>query len=116
MEHTCKATFAAVVTAGILFTLTAVPSLTAQFVSKRSVDVTVTDPHGRTVAGLAKDHFAVTEGGVQRTITAFSQLRAEDPKVVVHYLLEFESSAAGASVQVVFNQPPGLPHLTVTWK
>jgi hypothetical protein len=116
MKRTCKATFAVVVTAGILITLAAVPSSTAQSVSKRSVDVTVTDPYGRTVAGLEKDHFAVTEGGVQRMITAFSQIREEDPKVGVHYLLEFESSAASASVQVVFNQPPGLPHLTVAWK
>ena len=103
-------------TVSILCTLAGVSSLIAQVVSKRSVDVTVTDPYGRTVAGLEKDHFAVTEGGVRRMITAFSQLRDEDPKVVVHYRLEFDSSASGASVEVVFTAPPGLPHLTVTWK
>jgi hypothetical protein len=65
MKCTWKAPFVTAITGGIL---------------NRSVDVTLTDPFGRTVAGLEKSQFAVFEGGVQRTITAFTQRRDEDPK------------------------------------
>jgi hypothetical protein len=115
MHATWKATFAAAVTVGVLSTFGAL-SLVAQAPAKRSVDVTVTDPYGRTVAGLNKDYFAVSENGAQRTITAFSELRDETPRTVVHYRLEFESPAGGTPVEVVFHQPPELPHLTITWK
>jgi hypothetical protein len=115
MKCSWKATCAAIA-GGMLLTLMAVAVLTAQVVSKRSVDVTVTDPYGRTVAGLEKDHFTVTEGGVQRMITAFSQVRDEDPKPAVHYRLEFDSSGPDARLEVVLNPPRGLPPLTVTWK
>src|SRR3954447_12774267 len=108
MLRTCKATFTAIVIAGGLF------PLTAQVAPKRSVDVTVTEPNGRTVTGLEKDQFAITEGGVQRTITAFSQTRDEKPKVVVHYRLEFESTGAG-DVRVVLKRPSGMPNLDVKW-
>lgn len=76
----------------------------------------VTDPYDRTVAGLERAHFTVTEGGAQRTITAFSQISDERPKQLVHYRLEFESSTPGAKVEGVFNQPRDLPPLAVTWK
>ena len=116
MKQTQKATLAASITCGILLAVTAVSVLTAQVVSKSSVDVTVTDPYGRSVAGLEKGQFAVTEGGVQRKITAFSELRGQEPRDVVHYKLEFESAGEGAKVGVVLDPPRGLPPLTVTWK
>ena len=47
-------------------------NLTAQAPFKRYVDVTVTDPKGRTVTGLDEKHFTVVEAGVQRVITEFS--------------------------------------------
>jgi hypothetical protein len=116
MKQTRKALLAASITCIILLAVTAVSLLTAQVVSKSSVDVTVTEPHGRTVAGLEKGQFAVTEGGVQRTITAFTELWEQKPKDVVHYKVEFESAGEGAKVGVVLNPPSGLPALTVTWK
>jgi hypothetical protein len=116
MKRTCKATFAAAITGGIFFVVTAVSDLTAQVVPKPSVDVTVTDPRGRTVAGLERGNFTVAEAGVPRPIIAFSEVRDENPKEVVHYKLEFESAGQGAKVEVVFNQPRRLPPLTVTWK
>src|SRR5579863_864884 len=114
--RTRKATFTAAITGAILFAVIAVTVLTAQVASKPSVDVTVTDPHGRTVAGLERDHFTVIEGGLQRTITAFSELRGENGKDAVRYKLDFESAGQGAKVEVVLNPPRGLPPLTVTWK
>jgi hypothetical protein len=116
MQRTCKATFAAAIRGGILFVVTALSVLTAQVVLKPSVDVTVTDPHGRTVGGLERDNFTVTEAGDPRSITAFSEVRDESPKDGVHYKLEFESAGRGAKVEVVLNVPRGLPPLTVTWK
>jgi len=109
MLRTCKAIFAAIVIAGALFTLT------AQVATKRTVDVTVTEPNGRTVTGLEKDQFAITEGGDERTITAFSQIRDENPKVGVHYRLEFESTGARAEVRVALKRPSGMPYLDVKW-
>ena len=44
----------------------------AQVSSKRYVDVTVTDPHGRLVTGLEQERFEIIENGVQRAVTAFS--------------------------------------------
>jgi hypothetical protein len=114
MKQTRKTTFAAA--CGLLLVVTLVSSLTAQAVSKSSVDVTVTDARGRFVSGLEKSHFAVSEGGVQRSITAFTELRDDDQKQPVHYKLEFESPNGTPKVDVMFNPPPGLPPLTVTWK
>lgn len=48
-------------------------NLTAQAPSKRYVDVTVTEPKGRTVTGLDEKNFTVVEAGVQRAITEFSE-------------------------------------------
>lgn len=110
-----KRTFAFWLTCSILLAA-AVSALTAQVTSKTSVDVTVTDPYGRSVAGLESHQFVVTEGGVQRQITAFSELREQDPKMVVHYKLEFESSQEGAPIQVVLTPQRGLPPLTIRWK
>jgi arginine repressor len=76
----------------------------------------VTDTQGRSVTGLNKSHFTVTEAGVARTITTFIELRDRDQKAVVHYQLEFESAREGAKVSVVLNAPRGLPPLTLTWK
>ena len=45
--------------------------LSAQVTSKRYVDVTVTDPRGRLVTGLDREHFEVVENGVRRTISGF---------------------------------------------
>jgi hypothetical protein len=111
-----KAAFAAVIAGCIIFALTMASVLKAQVTSKSTVDVTVTDPYGRSVAGLEKANFVITEGGVQRTITAFSPLRDESPKPVAHYKLEFESAGSGAKVEVALNLRSGLPPLTVTWK
>ncbi len=116
MKQTRKALFATLVTFGLLMAVTAVPARTATLLSISSVDVTVTEPHGRSVAGLEKDQFVVTEGGVQRTITAFTELRDQTPKEVVHYKVEFESAGEGAKIGVALNPPRGLPPLTVTWQ
>ena len=103
----------AISAAGVLL-LTAA-ALTAQ-APKTVVDVTVTDPYGRTVAGLEKTYFTVTQAGAERTITAFSEVRDENPKPAAHYKLEFESEGPGAAVEVKLTPPRGLPQLTVTWK
>ena len=103
----------AIFAAGIL--LLAASALIAQ-TAKLSVDVTVTDPYGRTVAGLEKTYFTVTEGGTARTITAFSEVRDENPKPAAHYKVEFESGSGGAAVEVKLTPPRGLPQLSVTWK
>jgi len=103
----------ALIAAGIL--ALAISALTAQ-VLKTAVDVTVTDPYGRTVAGLEKTYFTVTEGGAARTITAFSEVRDENPKPAAHYKVEFESEGQGGAVEVKLTPPRGLPQLTVTWK
>jgi hypothetical protein len=50
--------------------------ISAQGSSKRLVHVTVTDPYGRFVTGLAQEHFEVVEGGVRRAITDFSDVAA----------------------------------------
>jgi hypothetical protein len=97
-------------------TLTAIPSLAAQALSIRSVDVTVTEPHGRTVSGLQKEDFAITEAGAARAITGFTEFRDERPTALAHYRLEFESSDPGAKVEVVVKPRAGLPHLTIAWK
>lgn len=46
--------------------------VSAQNLSKRHVDVTVTEPQGRLVAGLERERFEVLENGVRRAITDFS--------------------------------------------
>jgi hypothetical protein len=43
----------------------------AQVSSPRSVCFTVTDPEGRIVTGLEREHFEVSENGLQREITEF---------------------------------------------
>jgi len=65
---------------------------------------------------LTKDRFAITEGGVQRTVIAFSEVRDEAPNGGVLYRIEFESVDADSRLQVVLNPPRGLPPLTITWK
>ena|SRR6516225_6957163 len=107
---------AGIIAAGIIFLFATAASLNAQGLTKRSIDVTVTEPLGRTVAGLQKDHFGVMEGGAERTITAFSEVRHEDPQKGAHYRVEFESVVADSPVQVVLKPPRGLPSLTITWK
>jgi hypothetical protein len=116
MKQTAKSGCAAVKGVILFLLVAAVSVLTAQVVSRSSVDVTVTDPYGRTVAGLQQSYFSVTEAGAPRTITAFSEVREQSPKEGVHYKLEFESASQGGRVEVVFNQPRGLPPLTVAWK
>jgi hypothetical protein len=44
----------------------------AQGSSKRSACFTVTDPQGRFVTGLERQHFEVSENGVRREITEFA--------------------------------------------
>ena len=110
-----KPTFAIWIALGCLLAA-AFSDLAAQVTSKTSVDVTVTDPYGRSVAGLESRQFVVTEGDVQRQITAFTELREQEPKPGVHYKLEFDSARNGAAIQVVLNPQRGLPPLTVTWK
>ena len=48
------------------------PLASAQVSSKRSVDVSVTDPLGRFVTGIEQANFEVVENGARRAITAFS--------------------------------------------
>ena len=104
------------IVAAILFTVSASSPLRAQVAPKRSVDVTITDQFGRSVSGLQQSNFVVREGGVQREVTAFAQLKDEVPTTVVHYRLEFDSSAPSATIEIVFNPPRGVPHLNVAWK
>jgi hypothetical protein len=47
--------------------------VSAQVSSKRSVDVSVTDPLGRFVTNLEPSNFEVIENGARRAIAAFSQ-------------------------------------------
>lgn len=115
MKKTWTAAFATFIVGGVLFAATTVSVLMGQVVSKSSVDVTVTDPYGRTVAGLEKGYFTITEGGVQRTITTFSEIWDENPKAV-HYKVEVESTRPDAKLEVTLNAPRGLPPLTLTWK
>jgi len=49
-------------------------TLSAQVPSTRLVYVSVTDPLGRFVTGLDKDHFTIVENDVQRQITGFSDV------------------------------------------
>jgi len=115
MKRIGKATLVASA-AALLLTFAAVRSLQAQAAVSRTVDVTVTDPYGRTVAGLEKDRFAITEGGIARVLRAFSEVRTQEPRPGVHYQLQFESATSDARVKVTLNPPPGLPQFTVTWK
>jgi len=48
--------------------------LPAQTQSTRLVHVTVTDPLGRFVTGMEQEQFEITENGVRRPISAFSDL------------------------------------------
>jgi hypothetical protein len=48
--------------------------VSAQVLSKRHVDVTVTDPLHRFVTGLKQEHFELVENGVRRAITDFSSV------------------------------------------
>ena len=66
----------------ILFALTA-QLLSAQI--KRSVEVTVTEPRGRLVTGLDREHFEVMENGVRRPIDNFV---APDSPIVIAVLGE----------------------------
>jgi hypothetical protein len=68
------------------------------------VHVTVTEPLGRFVTGIDRTNFGIVENGIRRPITDFNELRNE-------YLIEFEAANLSANVDVVLQQPPGLPPL-----
>jgi hypothetical protein len=64
---------AVIVSATLPIVLTVAASrVSAQVLSKRHVDVTVTDPLHRFVTGLKQEHFELVENGVRRAITDFS--------------------------------------------
>jgi hypothetical protein len=88
---------------------TCASTVLAQAPSKRLVHVTVTDPLGRFVTGVERAHFGIVENSVRRPITAFTELRNE-------YAIEFESANPSADVEVVLQQPRGLPRLRANLK
>jgi len=96
----------------VLLALLSLP-LAAQAPAKGAVQITVTDPLGRTVSGLKQDQFSVTENGMPRNITVFTEVRDQSG---ASYRVEFESPTPGARVEVTLQPPRGVPALTVTWK
>jgi hypothetical protein len=68
----------------------------AQDLSKRHVDVTVTDPLGRYVTGLDRAGFDVIENGVRRAITDFS-----DPASPVSIAVVSEEPLSGLGVELI---------------
>ena len=81
----------------------------AQAPTKRLVHVTVTDPLGRYVTHVERANFGVVENEVRRPITDFTELRNE-------YVIEFETANPSADVEVVLEQPRGLPTLRANLK
>jgi hypothetical protein len=81
----------------------------AQAPTKRLVHVTVTDPLGRYVTHVERANFGVVENGVRRPITDFTELRNE-------YIIGFEAANPSAEVEVVLQQPRGLPPLRANLK
>jgi hypothetical protein len=77
--------------------------------TKRLLHVTVADPLGRFVTGVERTNFGILENGVRRPITDFTELRNE-------YVIEFEAATRSANVEVVLQQPPGLPPLRANLK
>jgi hypothetical protein len=102
---------ALVFVSSILSIIVAVGSSTvlAQTATKRLVHVTVTEPLGRFVGGVERRNFGIVENGVGRPITDFTELRNE-------YLIEFETANPSAGVEVVLQQPRGLPPLRANLK
>jgi hypothetical protein len=59
---------------------------------------------GRFVTGVERTNFGILENGMRRPITDFTELRNE-------YLIEFDAANPSANVDLVLQQPPGLPPL-----